>query len=409
MAPLPLPEPGRLPAVAELAGVPAVALFVERAQAANARFALTAENAAAIAGICRRLDGLPLAIELAAARIKVLPPAALLARLEQRLPLLTGGGRDLPTRQRTMRDAIAWSYDLLTPEEQKLFRRLAIIAGGFTLAAAEAVAAPEGDLPVFDGIAALIEQSLLRQAPGSDHEPRFVMLEIVREFGLEMLAAANETEASRERHAHYFLGPDDVPTPFAPIFGTPESAALLAAERDNVRLALMWLDERDNLDALLERTLLLYRLWFAPGLHREGQQWIERALERTSDAAPRMRFQALDAAMTLAVAWRRLRPCRHLRSRTSGACTRIGRPSSDGRSSWLVRGTWRIGRANIGERKSSCSRPTDSFVSTLTKTRIRSHCSFLETPPWLRSSSTGPRSGMRRRSKNPSRPATPGS
>ena len=134
--------------------MPAVALFVERARAASAGFALTADNAAAVAAICQRLDGLPLAIELAAARIKLLPPAALLARLEQRLPLLTGGGRDLPARQRTMRDAIAWSYDLLAPEEQALFRRLAVFAGGCTLEAAEAVADPGCTADVLDGVSA---------------------------------------------------------------------------------------------------------------------------------------------------------------------------------------------------------------------------------------------------------------
>jgi predicted ATPase len=301
VAPLPLPDPGRLPPLADLARIPAMALFVERAQAANAGFALTADNAAAVAGICRRLDGLPLAIELAAARIKVLPPAALLARLEQRLPLLTGGGRDLPTRQRTMRDAIAWSYDLLSPAEQELFRRLAVFAGGYTLEAAEAVSGPDGALPVFDGIASLIEQSLLRQVPESGNQPRYSMLELVREFGPEMLAAANETEASRERHARYFLGPGDVAAPFAQVYKAPESSALLAAERDNVRLALIWLDERDKMDELLSRTILLTRLWFAPGLYGEGLHWIARALDRSSQDASVVRFQALVMAMWLAM------------------------------------------------------------------------------------------------------------
>src|SRR5262249_31140296 len=151
-----------------------------------------------------------------------------------------------------------------TPEEQLLFRQLAVFAGGFTLAAAEAVATSGGALQAFDGIASLIEQSLVRQAPESDDEPRFVMLEIVREFGREMLAASGETEKSRERHACYFLGPEDVAAPYATAFKAPEGSAVLAAERDNVRLALIWLDERGQIDNLLTRTSLLTRLWFAP-------------------------------------------------------------------------------------------------------------------------------------------------
>jgi predicted ATPase/transcriptional regulator with XRE-family HTH domain len=300
VAPLALPEPGGSTSLQALGRNAAVALFVERAQAASADFALSTENATAVAAICQRLEGLPLAIELAAARTKVLPPPALLARLEQRLPMLTGGGRDLPARQRTMRDAIAWSYDLLATQQQALFRRLAVFVGGFSLAAAEGVADPTGELSVIDGISSLVEQSLLRRMPGSVQMPHFAMLETVREFGLEMLTVANETEASRERHARYFLGPDDVPTPFAPVFDAPESSAVLAAERDNVRLALIWLDARDELDAILSRSLLFYRLWFVPGLHHEGQQWIDRALTRSHDAAPLVRFRALDAALTLA-------------------------------------------------------------------------------------------------------------
>ena len=209
----------------------------------TASFALTADNAAAVAAICRRLDGLPLAIELAAARIKVLPPAALLARLEQRLPLLTGGDRDLPARQRTMRDAIAWSYDLLSPEEQALFRRLAVFAGGFTLDAAEAMAAPDGALPVFDGIVALVEQSLLRQTPGLDDEPRYLMLETVREFGLERLALAGEVDDARQRHADHFLSLADSRAVGIRFRENLDNVTRFAPERDNVRLALAWFDE----------------------------------------------------------------------------------------------------------------------------------------------------------------------
>ncbi len=199
--------PGDTPTVQDAIDSEAVRLFVERAQAVKGDFALTPDNAAVLLDICRRVDGLPLAIELAAARVKVVPPSALLARLEKRLPLLTGGGRDLPARQQTMRDAIAWSHDLLTAEEQRFFRRLAVFVGGFTLEAAEAVAG--GDdlaIDVLDGVASLVEQSLLREEDGPGGEPRYLMLETVREFGLEQLAAAGEEAAIRDRHAAWCLG-----------------------------------------------------------------------------------------------------------------------------------------------------------------------------------------------------------
>jgi predicted ATPase/DNA-binding XRE family transcriptional regulator len=202
LAPLPLPQ-GDRPPLGELTQSPAVALFVERATAIQPDFALSDANAVAVAAICQRLDGLPLAIELAAARVKTLPPEALWGRLERRLPLLTGGGRDLPARQRTMRDAIAWSYDLLSSQEQAFFRYLSVFAGGFTLRAAENVApslwqvareAASDTLATLDLVGSLVEKSLLEAVPdpaaGDGEEKRFRMLEIVREFGLEQLALA---------------------------------------------------------------------------------------------------------------------------------------------------------------------------------------------------------------------------
>src|SRR5918994_23702 len=201
ITPLGLAAPDRHHHLADVATSDAVRLFVARAEAVQPDFALTPENAGAVAEICRRLDGLPLAIELAAARVKVLPPAALLARLDHRLPLLTGGGRDLPERQQTMRATIAWSHDLLTDQEQLLFRRLAVLAGGFALEAAEAVASGSGDpgIDPFEGIASLLDKSLLRQDAGPGGEPRFTMLETVREFALEQSVASGEDDETRQR------------------------------------------------------------------------------------------------------------------------------------------------------------------------------------------------------------------
>jgi predicted ATPase/transcriptional regulator with XRE-family HTH domain len=300
---LPLPLPATTPIVGldQFASVPAIALFVERAEASQPDFTMTAENVAAVAAVCRRLDGLPLAIELAAARVKVLPPQALLARLEHRLPLLTGGGRDLPARQRTMRDAIAWSYDLLLPEEQALFRRLAVFAGGFTLDGAEAVAAPVDRLAVLDSVAALVEQSLVRQMPGTNDEPRFRMLETVREFAMERLTSSGEADDARQRHAEHFLRLSANLAQGRTILMDQASLTSVVADHDNVRLALAWFDEHGEIDALLQLSSLLYGLWFGRGLYREGLQWVERALERSSHGASPALVRALDGAGLLAI------------------------------------------------------------------------------------------------------------
>jgi predicted ATPase len=299
LLPLPAPAADPLPPLEALAQAPSVALFVDLASASRPDFALTAENAAAVAAICRRLDGLPLAIELAAARVTVLPPATLLARLEQRLPLLTGGRRDMPARQRTMQDAIAWSYDLLAPEEQALFRRLAVFAGGFTLAAAEAVVEPNGGSAVLDGVAALVEQSLLRQASGAGDEPRYRMLETIREYGLGRLTAAGEAAAARARHARFVLTLSDS---LVHGHGLMDLTILrrLTPDQDNVRLALAWFDEHDEVDALLVLSSVLSGLWLAHGQYREGLRWLERALERSGGAPCAGRVRALVAATMLA-------------------------------------------------------------------------------------------------------------
>ncbi len=301
VAPLPLLATDGQWNIAEVAGNPAVALFVERVSEVQPNFALTNDNADVIAALCRRLDGMPLAIELAAARSKVLSPQALLTRLEPRLPLLAGGARDLPTRQRTMRDAIAWSHDLLEPEGQALFRRLAVFAGGFTLAAAEALADPTGAGPVLEGIGALADQSLLHIASGAGDEMRYRMLETVREFGLEQLAAAGEADEARQRHAEHFLQLTEDLTGGMPLLVNLRSLTRVAAEHDNVRSALTWFHEHDETDALLRLSASLYGLWLAHGRYREGLYWLGEALERSSQTACAERVQALVASGMLAI------------------------------------------------------------------------------------------------------------
>ena len=265
--------------VVGLAGVAAVRLFVERAAEIRPGFTLTAENAAAVAAICRRLDGLPLAIELAATQVKLLPPAELLARLGRRLPLLTGGPRDAPARHQTMRDAIAWSHDLLGENEQALFRRLAVFVGGFAVDAAEAVVATGwSELELLDAISALVDRSLLIPLAPVDAEPRFGMLETVREYGLERLVATGEVDATRRRHALCFLEATERIEPL--LFGAGQIAAVarLEVDRDNHRAALAWLEQAGESDHLLRLAGALGPFWDIHGPLDEGREWLDRAL-----------------------------------------------------------------------------------------------------------------------------------
>jgi non-specific serine/threonine protein kinase len=295
--PLRLPDAERAPPLAELAASEAVALFVQRARQVKPGFVLDEANAPAVAEVCRRLEGLPLAIELAAARTKVLSPSALSARLTDRLRVLTGGPEDQPSRLRTMRDAVGWSYDLLTEGEQILFRRLAVFAGGFGLDAAEEVVGGIGEmgLDVLDAVTSLVDKSLLRQDPGADGErsddPRFGMLETIREFALERLTASGEVEEIRRRHAAYFLG---LVTRAHPELLGPRQKAwadLLQREHDNLRAALGWALERGDAATALGLAGGLWRFWFHRGYLSEGWDWLELPL--ALPAAPAARVGAL--------------------------------------------------------------------------------------------------------------------
>jgi predicted ATPase/transcriptional regulator with XRE-family HTH domain len=258
----------------------AAQLFVARAQAAADQFQLTDANAPAVAAICARLDGLPLAIELAAAQVSLFSPQALLTRLEQRLPLLTHGPRDLPARQQTIRNTIEWSYNLLDAGEQPLFARLAVFVGGCTLAAAEGVCNADHDLPVevLDGLAALVDKSLLRQAEGRDGEPRFAMLETIREYALEQLEASGETERLRQQHAGYYLilgeakRSEELPQ-------SPAQLAHLDSDYDNLWSALAWSQtSAGDPEVALRLTRALRAFWLNRGIRREAITALERSL-----------------------------------------------------------------------------------------------------------------------------------
>ena len=303
LLPLQLPDEDTHSGLDELAGVPAVALFVERARAADPAFVLAAENARAVAGICRRLDGLPLALELAAARVRLLPPEALLARLQQALPLLTGGSRDLPVRQQTLRGAIAWSHDLLSEGERALYRRLSAFTGGWTLEAAEAVANPDETLDVLDGMASLLDKSLVRQVDTEYGEPRFTMLETIREFALDQLKRhPSEEEAVRTSHAAYYA--DLALGACAGLrCGLPSAMQQMRAEQDNLRAMLArLLDNGDAETALRVAGSSLNVYWtIAGGQFGEGRDWLDRALRAGERASPAARAWGQNGAAWLAL------------------------------------------------------------------------------------------------------------
>ena len=288
VAPLPLPGAGDAAAAgALLADNPAVQLFVERARAATAASLVDQDSLADVAEICRRVDGVPLALELAAARVRVLPLATLREQLQRRLPLLGDGPRDAPARQRTVRDTIGWSYDLLPPDEQALFRRLCVFVGGFTLEAAEAIVASMGDLAIdpFNGIAALQESSLLRQMPGFGDEPRYRMLETVREYGIERLEASGEEPSARDAHAAFFLDVAERAAP-AMLGGNPVAwLHRLAGDHDNLRAALDWLCAGNTPQECLRLAGACGWYWYRWGHVREGRERLERAIA-DADPAP---------------------------------------------------------------------------------------------------------------------------
>jgi excisionase family DNA binding protein len=298
--PLSLPAANATPE--NLLAADAGRLFVERARAHDPGFAVDAESAPIVAEICSRLDGLPLAIELAAARCNVLPPRHLRDHLERRLPLLTGGARDAPARHRTMRDAIAWSYDLLAPAEQRAFRRLAVFASGFTLTAAAAVLG-EGDAAPADGgdpvvtldlVAALVDQSLLARDHGPDGEPRFRLLETIREYGLERLAAP-EAAAARAAHARYVLRMAQTLHPLANTRSTRVPLDRLAADDANVRDALLWLDEHGQTADVAAMVAACWPLWYFLNRLDEAEHWLARTLSRIGVAVAGDRARLLMA------------------------------------------------------------------------------------------------------------------
>jgi predicted ATPase/class 3 adenylate cyclase len=281
------PDPQRLPDVLTLGRFEAVQLFAERARAVQPGFQVTEENAPAVAQITARLDGLPLAIELAATRTKVLTPQQMLPRLQQRLSILTSGARTLPQRQRTLRDAIAWSYDLLGDVERRLFARLSVFRGGWTLASAESVCDPEGlGLDALDGVTSLVDKSLIRRSEGGDGHLRFSMLETIREFGQEQLREVGDFDEISRRHADHFLGLALEAEPHLTADDQAEWLDRCDREHANIRAALRWAVDGGEAERAEEAAGALWRFWQQRGHLAEGRRWLEEILAMPSGQKP---------------------------------------------------------------------------------------------------------------------------
>jgi predicted ATPase/class 3 adenylate cyclase len=300
VAPMELPDVANLPPVDRLSRNEAVSLFVERASAVRPGFVLTDANAAAIAEICVRLDGLPLAIELAAAQTKILSPDAMLERLQRRLPLLAGGSGDLPARQRTLRGAIAWSYDLLDEPLQRLFARLSIFEGGFTLAAAEVVC-DAGLGETFEGVAALVNKSLVRGMETSARDPRFTMLETIRAYAADQFSGTDTVVEIERRHADFFLRLAEEAEPELTGLRAVRFLDALAADHDNLRAVLDRAMARGWTDTALRLGASLWRFWQMRGHLREGRERLDRLLGTPGiEADPPALIRALGAAGSVA-------------------------------------------------------------------------------------------------------------
>src|SRR5205085_5268538 len=304
--PLALPDATRPSDLTLLSQVAAVALFLQCAQGVRADFALTAGNASTVAAICTRVDGLPLALELAAAHCKLLAPQALLRRLGSRLGLLTGGARDLPARQQTLRATLAWSYDLLEASERALFRRLAVFVGGCTLEAAEAVGNAPGHQDVVEGLASLVDKNLLRLEEQAQGEPRFGMLETIREYAWERLEASGVAEEVRRRHAVYYLELAEAAQPGMRVAEQGVWFERLERELNNLRGALGWAQEAGEAEIGLRLAGALWWVWKRLGYLSEGRNWSEGllALQEScarSSGATAIRANALRAAGRLAL------------------------------------------------------------------------------------------------------------